>query len=69
MKKSTDVLIEAGYSEGQIFPASDYADRMRYEDEDDRGALMLAHILYDAKTLQENPRAPWGPVCYSEDES
>lgn len=54
-----DVLSDAGYSHEQIAEGLAYADRVGWRDENDRGSLALARILYSDEQLEDSPRAPW----------
>ena len=66
LKTAYDVLLEAGYAHGVIDAGMAYADDLGWKDEDDRGSLALARILYDDAELVLNPRAPWEPICCSD---
>jgi hypothetical protein len=63
LKTAFDVLLEAGYPHGVIDAGMAYADELGWKDEDDRGSLALARILYDDAELELSPRAPWEPIC------
>jgi hypothetical protein len=56
---ASETLAAAGYSENQIREGMAYADAIGWDDEDDRGALALARILYSDEQLADNTRAPW----------
>lgn len=52
-------LSAAGYDDHEIACGLAYADRVGWRDENDRGALALARILYSDEQLADSPRAPW----------
>ena len=66
MKTANEILLEAGYSDKMIRAAECYAEDHGYADEDDKGSLMLARLLYSTTQLEDNPRAPWEPICYAD---
>jgi len=69
MKTAAEVLLGAGYSEDEIEIGMAYADQFDWADEDERGAYMLARILYkDDDQLIDNEKAPWEPCCYDGEE-
>lgn len=67
MKTAREILIET-YSEEVADQGIEYADSAGWSDEDERGALALARILYSPDQLKETPKAPWAPCCYDEGE-
>jgi hypothetical protein len=60
LKTAHDVLLEAGYAHGVIDAGMAYADELGWKDEDDRGSLALARILYDDAELELSPPGALG---------
>ena len=67
MKTAREILIEQ-YSEKVVVTGIQYADSVGWDDEDERGALALARILYSDDQLKDAPKAPWEPCCYDDGE-